>query len=97
MSRQKKLINNTSIPEHAIEKFARCVFPDIQAFFETEEGQREFAEWQAEQAKKRAAEKSAALVVIAAFSFLSVLWVWIRVELPSHSQNRSAHTLRNKQ
>ncbi len=45
----------------------------------------------------RAAEKSAALVVIAAFSFLSVLWAWIRGESPSHSQNRFSHTLRNKQ
>ncbi len=97
MSRQKKLINNTSIPEHAIETFARCVLPDIQAFFASEEGQREFAEWKAEQAKKRAAEKSAALVVIAASSFLSVLWVWIRGESPSHSQNRFAHILQNKQ
>ncbi len=94
MVRKTKLINNTNIPPHAIETFARCVLPDIQAFFATEEGQREFAEWQAEQAakkstlqlhttRKRAAEKSAALVVIEAFSFLSVLWVWIRGESPS--------------
>lgn len=53
--RDKKLINNANIPEHAIETFARCVLPDIQAFYASEQGQREFAEWQAEQAAKKAA------------------------------------------
>ena len=28
---------------------ARVLFPEIQAFFESEEGQREFAEWKAQQ------------------------------------------------
>ena len=31
---------------------ARCIFPDILAFYESEEGQREFAEWKAQQAEK---------------------------------------------
>ena len=47
MARKKKLINNTSIPQREIEIIARCIFPDILAFYESEEGQREFAEWQA--------------------------------------------------
>ena len=42
MARKKKLINNTNIPEHEIEKIARCLFPDILAFYNSEEGQREF-------------------------------------------------------
>ena len=50
MSRRKKLINNTGIPQYKIEAIARCLLPDIQAFFESEEGQREFAEWKAQQA-----------------------------------------------
>ena len=29
MSRQKKLVNKTNIPEHEIEKIARCFYPDI--------------------------------------------------------------------
>lgn len=33
-----------------METFARCVWPDIVAFFESEEGQREFAQRQREQA-----------------------------------------------
>ena len=49
MARKKKLINNTSIPQREIEIIARCIFPDILAFYESEEGQREFAEWKAAQ------------------------------------------------
>ncbi|MCD7847189.1 MAG: hypothetical protein LUG49_04060 [Oscillospiraceae bacterium] len=48
MSRRKKLINNSGIPEREIEIIARCIYPDIVAFFESEEGQREFAEWKAQ-------------------------------------------------
>lgn len=45
MGRKKKLINNSDIPQYAIEAVARCLLPDIIAYFESEEGQREFAEW----------------------------------------------------
>ena len=48
MSRRKKLINNTDIPQHQIETIARCIMPDILAFYESEEGRREFAEWKAQ-------------------------------------------------
>ena len=53
MSRRKKLINNTDIPQHKIEAIARCIMPDILAFYESEEGQREFAEWK----KRRETER----------------------------------------
>jgi len=33
------------IPEHVLESIARMVLPDIIAFFETEEGQKEFEAW----------------------------------------------------
>lgn len=46
MGRRKKLINNTTIPQHQIEAIARCIPPDILAFYESEQGQKEFAEWQ---------------------------------------------------
>lgn len=49
MSRRKKLINNTAIPQHQIEAIARCILPDILAFYENEEGQREFAIWMGQQ------------------------------------------------
>jgi len=45
LSRRKKLINNTTIPQHQIEAIARCILPDILAFYESEEGQKEFEEW----------------------------------------------------
>jgi len=45
MGRKKKFINNSDIPQYAIEAVARCLLPDIIAYFESEEGQREFAEW----------------------------------------------------
>ena len=47
MGRRKKLINNPGIPQHEIEHIARCILPDILAYYESEEGQREFAEWKA--------------------------------------------------
>ena len=59
MARKKKLINNTSIPQREIEIIARCIFPDILAFYESEEGQREFAEWKAQQAEKPDKESAA--------------------------------------
>lgn len=49
MGRKKKLINNSDIPQYAIETVARCLLPDIIAYFESEEGQREFAEWERQQ------------------------------------------------
>lgn len=56
MGRRKKLINNSDIPQHQIEVIARCIMPDILAFYESEEGQREFAEWK----KQREAERQEA-------------------------------------
>ena len=47
MSRRKKLINNSAIPQHELENIARILLPDILAYYEREEGQREFAEWKA--------------------------------------------------
>ena len=54
MSRKKKPVNNSGIPQHIIESIARCILPDIIAYYETEEGQRQFQEWKA----KRDAEQT---------------------------------------
>ena len=56
MSRRKKLINNTDIPQHEIEAIARCIWPDILAFYESKEGQREFEEWKARMQGERKKE-----------------------------------------
>ena len=57
MPRKKKPNDyGTGIPYHEVEALARVLLPEIQAFFESEEGQREFAEWkkqrETEQQKK---------------------------------------------
>jgi hypothetical protein len=60
-ARKKKLVNNSGIPQHAIESIARCILPDILAYYESEEGQREFWEWKAkcgaEQTEGKTGEK----------------------------------------
>lgn len=53
MARKKKPINNTPYPDYVIETVARCLWPDIQSFFESEEGKREFAIWKEKQEKKK--------------------------------------------
>jgi len=42
------------IPKHELESLARCFLSDIQAFFESEEGRKEYKQWKAEQAKIKA-------------------------------------------
>jgi len=44
---------NTNIPRHEIEAVARCLLPEIQKFFESEEGKREFEEWKEKQALEK--------------------------------------------
>ncbi len=48
----------TGIPRHEIEALARALLPTMQAFFESEEGQREFAEWQKRQQGERIPQKA---------------------------------------
>lgn len=43
-----------NIPEHELESLARCFLPDIQAFFESEEGRKEYEEWIEQKAKLKA-------------------------------------------
>lgn len=35
----------SKVPKHELETLARCLLSDIQAFFESEEGQNEYQEW----------------------------------------------------
>ena len=48
---------DTNIPQHEIEALARCLLPEIQKFFESPEGQKEFEEWKAQRAKETEQEK----------------------------------------
>ena len=40
-------------PNDAIESLARCLYPAMVAYFESEEGKAEFAKWQAVQGKAK--------------------------------------------
>jgi len=45
MAKKKPNDHGTGIPLHEVEALARILLPQIQAFFESEDGQKEFAEW----------------------------------------------------
>ncbi len=47
----EKIVLKSDFPKSELESLARCFLPSIQAFFETEEGKREYDEWKAEQEK----------------------------------------------
>ena len=49
MAKKKPHDHGTGIPLHEVEARARILRPQIQAFFESEEGQKEFAEWKKSQ------------------------------------------------
>ncbi len=54
MARKQKINGyGTSIPVREVDALARVLLPEIQAFFESEEGQREFAEWKAQQEQNK--------------------------------------------
>ena len=44
--------NKRNIPKQEIESIARCFLTDIQAFFENEEGRKEFEAWKEDRAKE---------------------------------------------
>ena len=77
MGRKHKFVNKTHYPDWAIERFTRCIFDDVLAFFATEAGQAEYEAWEREQAelknKKRAVPNGAALDVYWGFFFLGPL------------------------
>ena len=37
--------NVIQIPQHEIDALARCLLPDLMAFYESEDEQREFEQW----------------------------------------------------
>ena len=57
MSKKKKSTNTFSYPDEVIDRLARAFYPAILACWNSEEGQREFAVWQAEQTHISGKEK----------------------------------------
>ena len=49
MASRKPSDHGTGIPLHEVEALARVLLPEIQKFFESEEGQKEFREWKKRQ------------------------------------------------
>ena len=49
MAKKKSNDHGTCIPLHEVEALARILLPQIQAFFESEEGRKEFEEWKEKQ------------------------------------------------
>ena len=57
MNKKKKSTNSSPYPDEVIDRLARAFYPAILACWNSEEGQREFAAWQAEQAHLAGKEK----------------------------------------
>ena len=49
MSKKKKSVNKSGYPDEAIKALARCFYPSMVEFFNSEEGQLEYEEWLKEQ------------------------------------------------
>ena len=52
MAKKKPNDYGTGIPFHEVEALARVLLPEIQKFFESAEGQKEFREWKEQQEKQ---------------------------------------------
>ena len=57
LNKKKKSPSISPYPDEAIKRLARAFYPEILACWNSEEGQREFAAWQAEQAHHANNEK----------------------------------------
>ena len=75
MPRKKKLINNSDLPDHEIEAIARCIYPDILELFESEEGQKAFAEWKAQKEREEKSNEQKKIKE-SACKFPKVMLIW---------------------
>ena len=51
---------SNAIPDDALEALARCLLPAIRSYFDSDEGQREFAEWKSRQGTEKSGGASKA-------------------------------------
>ncbi len=47
--------NDNNIPKHEIESLARVLLPEIQKYFESDEGKKEFEKWKRQKTEKKTA------------------------------------------
>ena len=52
-SRDSVSYTHLDVYKRQLESFARCLLPDIRAFYASEEGRREFAEWKKKQQEQQ--------------------------------------------
>ena len=57
LNKKKKSTNTSPYPDEVIDRLARAFYPAILACWNSEDGQREFAAWQVEQAHLSGKEK----------------------------------------
>ncbi len=49
---KQKTTKKSEIPKHELESLARVLLPEIQKYFESDEGKREFEEWKRQKKEK---------------------------------------------
>ena len=75
MNKKKKSTNTSPYPDEVIDRLARAFYPAILACWNSEEGQREFAAWQAEQAHHTASKEKQSVPTGSALLYISLLSV----------------------
>ena len=75
MNKKKKSTNTSPYPDEVIDRLARAFYPAILACWNSEEGQREFAAWQAEQAHHITSKKNRAFPTGNALLYISLSYV----------------------
>lgn len=53
MPKKQKSNSGMDIPDHQFETIARCLLPKIQAYYESEEGQKAFVKWKEKMANRK--------------------------------------------
>ena len=53
MGETEKSERDVELPQSIIDSFARFLVPEIRKFYESEQGQRELAEWESQQIEKQ--------------------------------------------
>ena len=72
MNKKKKSTNTSPYPDEVIDRLARAFYPAILACWNSEEGQREFAAWQAEQAHHTTSKRNRAFPTGNALLYISL-------------------------
>ena len=84
LNKKEKSTNTSPYPDEVIDRLARAFYPTILACWNSEEGQREFAAWQAEQAHHANNEKQKVSRYISIFYSMApsrILQIFLRIAI----------------